>query len=1799
MMPVHRYPSSDPRSVAKRGPMPCLRATSRRLMRFAALILMGLVFMHGGVQSQTVQRADRLTLPDGRQLQVPMIVAGAPAADGGITLLTPGSGAKPAYLPGAETGRLGASVNLLPNGVLVVLGGRAGENRVSEPLAYSWPLLERVAVEAAFPAGLPRARVGHAAIALIDGRVLLIGGTGTDGRAISVVEIWDPTNGAITSIAHGDVVQVGVRAEMLGDGRVLVWGVNASGGTSPEAISIIDPFDSRVNRVTRDELAALDAGRLSAGATVSAMWPGDGIAAGKGLVSARFSKPMEITSINGDTVALFGPGGIVSARVFPSLDGMHAYIAPSIPLLPGSTYTLFVKGVRDLNGQGIAFFANALKTQVLGGGSIITGREAGKSTSNANADRPPVAAATTTTEDDGESESFSPGKLRNGMPWRTNRPYPDNVLDRLSFEHDGYRARRESALPALKARFRSDRDGVDRGGIEGLVLKLNDKPLVGATIRIAGREARTDSEGRFEIRGVRAGTHELAVDGSSANTRDRQYGKFFIKATIEAGEWTRMPHAIFVARIRDRDWSNITAPARQDILLTHPEIPGLEVHIPRGAVLRDREGKILTRVAIVPIPIDRAAFPPQEQFPVYFSLQPGGLMIQGLTPESSGGIRVVYPNRANWKAGSAVQFVDYDPDQKGWHRYGNGRVSADGRQILPDAGVGLYKAMSSSAAPVLPQLQSNAPPGAPTTGNPLGCGSSSGVPGTPGVPDGCGDPVHTSTGTFSERFQDLSVGDGIGAQRLYRSRSLRPRQFGVGHADKWDMYLYVTPDSNGQVPNPIPDIKLVLPSGDAISFMALGGSPSGGWESTFEATAVPGPFYKAKIRLGGGGFELVTNSGDRYIFNVSNGGLEKQFDRYGNLTSFLRSLGRLLRIISPSGRYVDFEYAATDASLITKAKDATGRAVNYEYSFLDPGTGTQLPFLTKVTYPDATFEQYTYNASGNMLAVTDRRGNVKVTNQYDGNQRVTQQTLAGGATYQFAYTLDGGGNVTQTSVTDPRAVVTRFQFNANRYVTQKIAAHGTALAQTTSVTYQAGTNLLLTQVDPLNRTTAYTYDVNGNILTVTRLSGTGGAVTDTFTWTADFNRVATYRNALNQTTTYTYDSRGNVLTVVNPLSHTTTYTYNQAGQVLTVRDPLNKTTTLTYDQYDLRSIQDPLSRITTLQTDILGRRTSAVDPLGNRTYYEYNVNDFPTKVTNPQGGTILMQYDALGNLTQFTDPESRVTSFAHDARSRNTSRTDGLLRAEAFSYDGNSNLTQRTDRKSQVSAFQYDLLNRMTQATWHDGSQTRYTFDAAQRITQAQEFAAGNPTALQTITRSYDNLDRLTQEQSGLGTVSYGWNNIDQRTSLTLPGQAGIAYTWDAAGRLTQIQQGSGGTAKTIGFTYDAGSRRTQVTLANGLIGTYAYSTADQLTGITYMNGATTVGTLTYGFDTNGRITSQGGTLQQAFLPAATTAQATHDANNKLTTWNAGALTYDNHGNLTNDGTRTYTWDTRNRLVQVNQGATIIATYTYDPFGRRIKKVVNGTTTQFLHDGANAVLEYDQSNVLTAATLSGLSMDEWYMRTAGGVNRHYLNDVLGSTRALADDAKAIQTQYQYEPYGETTTSGAAFNNPYQFTGRENDGYGLYYYRARYYSPTWKRFLAEDPIGLEGGINTYAYVAGNPISLVDPTGKFWQVILGVARPIVAGGVAWGLGDRAANLIEGLGWAKTTANVSAAKQAANSLCQSTWSPAACDAMIDLNRVENSCRATSAEFLTKAVTGGYSSFTGLPSPAIIPGTKVPFLD
>src|ERR1043166_2059164 len=116
-----------------------------------------------------------------------------------------------------------------------------------------------------------------------------------------------------------------------------------------------------------------------------------------------------------------------------------------------------------------------------------------------------------------------------------------------------------------------------------------------------------------------------------------------------------------------------------------------------------------------------------------------------------------------------------------------------------------------------------------------------------------------------------------------------------------------------------------------------------------------------------------------------------------------------------------------------------------------------------------------------MLTIKDARNIVFLTNQYDGSGRVTQQTQADGSTYQFAYTVDGNGKITQTDVTDPRGNVRRAVFNTNGYLLSDTKALGLSEQQTTTIERQSGTNLVLSVTDPMSGKTAFTYDAMGNV----------------------------------------------------------------------------------------------------------------------------------------------------------------------------------------------------------------------------------------------------------------------------------------------------------------------------------------------------------------------------------------------------------------------------------------------------------------------------------------------------------------------------------------------------------------------------------------------------------------------------------------------------------------------------------------------------------------------------------------------
>jgi RHS repeat-associated protein len=310
-----------------------------------------------------------------------------------------------------------------------------------------------------------------------------------------------------------------------------------------------------------------------------------------------------------------------------------------------------------------------------------------------------------------------------------------------------------------------------------------------------------------------------------------------------------------------------------------------------------------------------------------------------------------------------------------------------------------------------------------------------------------------------------------------------------------------------------------------------------------------------------------------------------------------------------------------------------------------------------------------------------------------------------------------------------------------------------------------------------------------------------------------------------------------------------------------------------------------------------------------------------------------------------------------------------------------------------------------------------------------------------------------------------------------------------------------------VEFEYDTAGRRRRLTLPNQVSTEYQYDAASRLTALMYRNALGPLGELTYEYDAAGNRIAVGGSFARTLLPEPV-ATATYDAANRQLTFGDRAMTFDANGNLLTDPTASHTWDARNRLTALT-GATT-ATFTYDALGRRTERTVNAAAVQYLYDGVDIVAELQAT--ATVPYLRGLSIDEPLVRATEDL---YLTDALGSVLALTDASGTVATSYAYEPFGRTALEGAPSANPFQFTGRENDGAGLYYYRARYYPPFVQRFISEDilgtgrsthlypalPANLIGWttlirdhpreyireLHPYAYVANSPLNAIDPMG----------------------------------------------------------------------------------------------------------------
>jgi RHS repeat-associated protein len=882
------------------------------------------------------------------------------------------------------------------------------------------------------------------------------------------------------------------------------------------------------------------------------------------------------------------------------------------------------------------------------------------------------------------------------------------------------------------------------------------------------------------------------------------------------------------------------------------------------------------------------------------------------------------------------------------------------------------------------------------------------------------------------------------------------------------------------------------------------------------------------------------NSGYQFSYNSSN-----------LLTSVTDALGHILEshIYDSSGRALTSQkqggaelYTLSYVSAMqTNVTDALGQVTSYFFDkskghnvvtrlegscACSGGTSVQtwtydnnLNILTKTDASNQT-TSFTYDPSGNLLTATNALGTTTLTYNSIGDVLTVTDPMNGVTTN----TYDAHSNLLTTK--DALNNTTTFTYNTPG----ELLTVRDALGHVTTLTWNTS-GQLVQMTDAANHSTAYAYDNRGRITTLTnalnevtsfeydaagRLKKVIYPDTSYVQYTHDLGgRRTKVRDARGNETSFAYDAANRLTSVTNADNKTTSYAYDLMSNLTSVTDALNRTTSYEYDSFDqLVKITHPpaTSGATPLTEQIAydagGRVTSRTDEAGRITSYEYDNANRLIKLIDPTLHAAQYEYNARSETTAVVDALNQRHEFAYDAAGRVTQVTRGSL-SMSYAYDAVGNRTQRTDYNNQTTTFAYDTLNRLTTTTYPDTTTVSYAYDALSRLSSATNTSG-------TVSLSYDSRGRVSSTTDVFNqTVGYGYDANGNRTSLSLGQATNATYQYDSLNRLTQIADSANAN---VGYAYDATNKLTSRTLPNGVTATYQYDGLDRLTRLTDATSTATIAdaqyqrntasqitqiaepaqTRNFAYDSADRLTSVTDptqTLESYSYDGVGNRTASHLSSsysyqpfNKVVNIGSTSYSYDNNGNLTSktdgSGTWVYTWDYENHLKQVTRPDGTTINYQYDALGRRIQRSRSaGGSTNYIYDGEDVVKDIN-SDGSTVDYLNGLGVDDKLRQTSSSGTIYFTQDYLGSTRVLTDTSGNVVESVSYDSFG----NGASALSRYGYTGREWDAdSNLYYYRNRWYDPQAGRFISEDPIGLAGGINSYAYVGNNPVNLIDPFG----------------------------------------------------------------------------------------------------------------
>jgi len=710
--------------------------------------------------------------------------------------------------------------------------------------------------------------------------------------------------------------------------------------------------------------------------------------------------------------------------------------------------------------------------------------------------------------------------------------------------------------------------------------------------------------------------------------------------------------------------------------------------------------------------------------------------------------------------------------------------------------------------------------------------------------------------------------------------------------------------------------------------------------------------------------------------------------------------------------------------------------------------------LLEVLAPASEFAQYSRNEHGQITSALSNTGNL-------------------------AYTWSGPRLTSRVNVTTGATVTYEWNTTANRVTRQ----YGGGAPDIRYYYDAAGAHLDSVRVGTDTPAVRYTYDPRGRTLTVRDQRGHLDEYfySSTALFTIDSARTGTRRSA------YSYDGLGRVIAVRNPANRVDSLQYDILNRLRRTASPLGHAITYGYgDSLNLTTLTDALGQVFGLEKNAVGWDSARVDPTGKRDFYARDQAGRVTAWTNRRGQQTSFAYDSAGRLKTQTLSDGRITSraFAPTWAADSSAEGSDTVRWVA---DTIYQIAVRGGVAHRVRDFYDATTRRSTIDVWRDGQaalQVRYDMDTLGRVWR---ITVPDTSKRDTLRYSSDGMLR-TVGLHGITTVSSLYRPGHDLASVmpsVNPTEFGRSYGQDSVGKAAEMVLGSSLAFEK--YTYDSLDRLTGVERWSAAPQCTTGDTLSEFGVRCYPNRNTLLGQSAFTYDVVGNRTDS----------------AIVTTGNRVARFHGDSLLYDFDGNITRRfriqdssvfNQRLY-WNSAGQLDSartIRQTVLQTAKFGYDYAGRRVRKTVGSTITYYVYDGTHVVAEYTGTGILQRHYSYYPGTDHPHSVAIGGTRYYFMGDAIGSVTGLigpSGGGTAIFARYRYTPFGEPdSTYESGITNSVRFAGRELDPEtGLYYDRARYYDPQLGRFVSEDPIGVQGGINQYAYADNDPINGRDPSG----------------------------------------------------------------------------------------------------------------